>query len=181
MRQGVREQVHFKRLVLMAALAYALPASAAVSPQDAQVALRSMMYLTEKPEGAVSIAVIYAKSLPKTEQDAKALADALAGLSLPGMSKPEPRLVAVEDLGALRDARMAFLTEGLSGHYDKVFEATKGKKILTVSIEKACVQSGRCVMAVQSQPKVEILVSRAAAAAAGVSFVPTFRMLISEL
>jgi hypothetical protein len=45
----------------------------------------------------------------------------------------------------------------------------------------ALVQSGTCIMAVMSQPKVSIIVNHAAAEAAGITFAQAFRMLIKEI
>jgi hypothetical protein len=44
-----------------------------------------------------------------------------------------------------------------------------------------CVRSGRCVVGVSTSPRVEIVVSRAAAKAAGVSFSQAFRVMIREI
>jgi hypothetical protein len=44
-----------------------------------------------------------------------------------------------------------------------------------------CVRSDRCVVGVSTSPRVEIVVSRAAAKAAGVSFSQAFRVMIREI
>jgi class 3 adenylate cyclase len=58
--------------------------------------------------------------------------------------------------------------------------ATAGKGILTVTSDPVAIAAGEAVMAVRSQPRVEIFVSRAAALAAGVEFSTAFRMMIQE-
>jgi hypothetical protein len=52
--------------------------------------------------------------------------------------------------------------------------------VLTVSNDVDCVNAGACLMAVETQPKVTIYVSRAVAQAVGVEFDPNFKMLITE-
>ncbi len=52
--------------------------------------------------------------------------------------------------------------------------------VMTIGSEVGCVDSGACVLAVETQPKVTIYVSRAAAQAAGIEFDPNFKMLITE-
>jgi hypothetical protein len=52
---------------------------------------------------------------------------------------------------------------------------------MTVSTDMACVQSGQCVMGVQSAPSVRIVVNRGAAGASSVSFAAAFAMMIEEI
>jgi hypothetical protein len=52
--------------------------------------------------------------------------------------------------------------------------------ILIIGSNESCVEAGACVLAVETQPKVTIYVSRAAAQAAGIEFDPNFKMMITE-
>jgi hypothetical protein len=52
--------------------------------------------------------------------------------------------------------------------------------ILIIGSNESCVEAGACVLAVETQPKVTIFVSRAAAQAAGIEFDPNFKMMITE-
>ena len=59
--------------------------------------------------------------------------------------------------------------------------AAKAKKLITIGSEVGCATSGACVMSVSADPKVEIVVSRTAAAAVGAVFKAAFRMMIREV
>ena len=53
--------------------------------------------------------------------------------------------------------------------------------VLCITGDVALVQSGACAMAVRSDPHVEIMPNRKAAASAGIGFATPFRMLIHEI
>jgi len=72
-----------------------------------------------------------------------------------------------------------YVTEGVN--YGVVGAAAKAKKIITIGSDRACVVSGACVMGVATDPKVDITVNRAAAAAVGATFKAAFRMMIKEI
>lgn len=52
--------------------------------------------------------------------------------------------------------------------------------ILTISDDLGCVEAGACILAIKTQPKVAIYVSRAAASKAGIEFDTSFKMLLTE-
>ena len=60
--------------------------------------------------------------------------------------------------------------------------AAKGQNahVLTIGPDVACVDAGACVLAIVTQPKLVIYVSRAAAASANIEFDVSFKMLITE-
>lgn len=55
-----------------------------------------------------------------------------------------------------------------------------GKGTVTISNKPDCVDQNACVIAIETSPKLSILVSRAAAQAAGIDFDPNFKMMITE-
>jgi hypothetical protein len=61
-------------------------------------------------------------------------------------------------------------------------QSVKGRNpsVITISGDVACVDAGVCILAVATQPKVVIYVSRAAANGAGVGFDTSFKMLMTE-
>ena len=52
--------------------------------------------------------------------------------------------------------------------------------VAIIGNNEPCVEVGACLIAVETQPKVSIYVSRAAALAAGIEFDPNFKMMITE-
>ena len=74
-----------------------------------------------------------------------------------------------------------FLTAGLNDEAQGVAAASRALKIPCVTADLAQVKNGTCAMGIRSQPKIEILVNRAAAEANGTTFSTVFRMMITEL
>ncbi|WP_035693716.1 hypothetical protein [Azospirillum halopraeferens] len=159
-----------------------LPALADVGAKDVQVAAKTFGFTVPPLTGTVTVAVVFDPGVPASQADADQLKTILGSGLAVGTATLVPVLVPVAQLdGGLDGANVAFLTGGLSAHHERIFAATKAKKLLSVSADTSCVQSARCVMGVKSEPKVEILVNKAAAEASSVSFAPAFRMMISEL
>ncbi|WP_207483754.1 YfiR/HmsC family protein [Arenibaculum pallidiluteum] len=173
-----------KAAVLLLALGalVSAPAWADVGAKDVQVIAKTVGFTTPPLTGQVKVAVVFDAAAAASQKDAEALKGILGAGLAAGAATLVPVMVPVDQVEAgLDGAAIAFVTTGLSAHYDKVFAAAKAKKVLSVSTDAACVQAGRCVMGVKSEPKVEILVNKAAAEASSVAFAPAFRMMISEI
>lgn len=171
-----------RTLVCAAALlAIPAPGHADVTAKDVQVAARTFGFLATKPTGSLTLAIVYAPAIA----DSKAEADALSGLLGSGLAAGGvtlvPSLVPVDQLAKLAGAGAVFVTAGLSAHQDAVFAAAKAAKLLTMATDMGCVQSGKCVLGVRAEPKVQIVVNKAAAEACQIGFQPAFRMMISEI
>jgi len=112
--------------------------------------------------------------------------------------KPQPKVTILvmpgaADLDAVKSALGALtVVEGgvanVSGAYavfvnsaaDAQAATASNSSIITISSDVGCVDSGACVIAIETQPKVSIYASRAAATKAGVGFDANFKMLITE-
>lgn len=167
-------------LAMLAATALSAPAAAETSAKDAQVIVKAIGFQASKPSGEVKVAVVFAPDQPDSVKDAEQAKAALEAAKSPTLT-PVPVLVPAGQLSALDNCQLVFVTAGTGAVRDAVFEAAKARKLLTVSTDAACAQSGKCVMAVKSEPRVEILVNRAAAQASSVEFTTAFRMMISEI
>lgn len=165
-----------------ALLAGGQAAWAETGAKDVQVAAKTFGFLTPPLADTVKVAIVFDAANADSRKDADALKGILGnGLQI-GAATLVPVMVPLAQLdGGLDDARAVFVTAGQSPQHDRIFAATKAKKLLSISTDISCVQSARCVMGVKSEPKVEILVNKAAAEASSVSFAPAFRMMISEL
>ncbi len=64
---------------------------------------------------------------------------------------------------------------------EQVATATRALHIACITADATAVQSGQCVMSVKSEPKVEILVSRSAAASSNVGFGSAFLLMAHQL
>lgn len=174
----------FARHVVLAAwvglwLTQAAPAGAAsLSRRDVQIVAKAVGFLDPVPSGRV-IAVLYARGQAASKSDAEAIVGLFGG----GISSGGGTITAKAiEAGSLGDG---------SGYIAIIFAVDAGpaaepaaarrQKLLTITTVDDLVRSGQAVMAVHSQPRVEIIVNRAAAQAAGIEFTAAFGMLVHEI
>lgn len=158
------------------------PASADVGLKDVQVVAKTLGFTNPPLSGSIKVAIVFDPALPQSQKDADDLKGILGAGLAAGAATLVPTMVPVAQLDASLDGvGVVFITGGMSSHYDRIFTSAKGKKLLSVSNDVACVQAGRCIMGVKSDPKVEIIVNKTAADASSVGFAPAFRMMISEI
>jgi hypothetical protein len=148
----------------MVILAAALAASGAAQagPLDAktiQIVAKTFDFLSHKPAPGAKVVVVAGAADPTAVQ---------AALSKLSVSAGKPA-----------DAAGAFAIFVNSPEEAKAARAANAS-VFTIGGDLACVTSGSCLMAVETQPKVTIYVSRAAAQASGIEFDPNFKMLITE-
>jgi len=128
--------------------------------KDVQIAGRALGFLEKPLSGDVKAGIVYAPADPQSVHEAEAL-QALLGEGLRvGNVRLVPVLVPVTEVGHAKVA-LFFLIAGITAADTKV-------------------RAGVCAMGVRSQPKVEILVNRAAAASTSLAFSAVFRMMITE-
>lgn len=164
----------------IATLGLLAPALAHADPEkDLQVAGRALTFLENGPAGRATLGVVFDPAKPASVAEKNAIMAALgAGFSAGGLTLVGKPVEAGGVAGAA-GVQALYLTSGLD--HAKVGAAAKGKKLVTISADLACVRSGACVMGVATTPKVEITVNRAAASAVGVAFKAAFRMMIKEI
>lgn len=166
---------------LLLACSQAGPAFAQITSKDVQVAVRTIGFLRNPPNGPVDLAILFDPALPASAADART-AEATLGTGLRiGAATVRPVPVSVGELGRLGAIRFALITGGLQTHYGSIFEATRARGILSISADFACARAGRCVMAVASEPRVQILVNRQASEACAIEFAAAFRLMITEM
>jgi hypothetical protein len=158
----------------------ATPASAADEAKVVEIAARALSFLEPAPSGAAPLAVVFDPAVPASVAQKDAVMGALAGGVTVGSLSLKPTAVAIGEIGSATGPAL-FLTTGLDPNFDKVAAAVAGKQVVTIGADTACVSSGKCVLGVETQPKVQVLVNAAAAKAAGVSFKSAFRMMVKEL
>ncbi len=179
-----RSRVHVSRIatVMLACLILPMLAGTAdagtFSAKDTQIIAKAIGFLDPAPAGGV-IAIAYDASSPASKADADAIAGFFAGGLAEGSSTVTAKTVDVAALGDGSGYIAVIAAQGVSD--DKVMQAAKAHHIPCVTADAAAVQSGQCVMSVNSDPKVDIVVNHAAALATGVLFQSAFRMLIHEV
>ncbi len=162
---------------VLAALVFSQNASAAsLSGKGVQIIAKAMGFLDPAPPGGV-IAVVYSDAASKADADGivTSFGDGLASSG----GTVTAKAVDAAALGGGSGYIAMILATGAAT--DAVAAAAKAHKIPCITASSALVQSGACIMAIQSDPKVSILVNHAAAQAAGIGFASAFAMLIHEI
>jgi len=144
-----------------------------------RVSVRTISFLKPSLAGTVTAAIIFEPGNAESEKEARAIERSLAGSRGSGTITLRPKRVPAGSLDQLSGARVAFVTRGTN--YRQIAAASASRSILTIGFDPACTRSGHCVLTVTSRPKVQIVISRSAAAAAGLRFNSSFLMLIKEI
>jgi hypothetical protein len=149
-----------------------------LSARDLKIIAKALGFL-DPPAPAGVVAVVYDAGNAASKSDATDIAAAFGdGLA----SKSGSVTAKAVDLAGLGDGSgyvAVIVADG--GPVGGAMSAAKAHKIPCITGSMALVQSGQCIMAVQSEPKVDITVNHAAAAAAGIAFGSAFQMLIHEI
>jgi hypothetical protein len=148
-------------------------ALAQTTARDAQLMARAVGFANGLPRGAVDVAVVDGPG-------ADELLAVMGGrISAGGVMLTLRRV----PLGALAEsgARVIIVPEGQGSAHGQIAQAARAMGALTISTDMSCVRANRCVVGVASAPRVEIVVSRAAARASGVSFARAFQVMIREV
>lgn len=156
-------------------------ASADISQNDFKLVTKAIGFLKTTPSGDLNVAIVYDPGNAASKSDADALNGILgAGLSEKGVNY-KPVMVEASNLSAISSAGVVYVAAGMGAQQAAIGGAAKSAKVISVSSDKSCVESGNCTMYVASSPKVEIVVNKGAAEAAGVEFQSAFKMMISEI
>lgn len=172
----------YKNLLSAGAMAL-VAAMPAVCHADAAktlgVAGRALAFLENGPTGRVVMAVVFDPAKPGSVAEKNAIMAALGAGYAAGPLTLVGKPVEVSAVGGVSGVQVLYVTTGVS--YGAVGGAAKAKKLIAISGDPACAASGGCVMSVTTEPKVDITVNRATAAAVGATFKAAFRMMIHEI
>lgn len=149
--------------------------SLAVTGKDVEIIGKTIGFIQGGPTGAVELAIIYDAANAGSKSEAEELLSLLGSGVKSGSVTLTGKLVAVGAAGSV-GSKVAFLSTGSDGAYGTL----AGKGVITLGLKSDCAVAGSCVVGIQSQPKVEIHVSKSAADKAGVVFGSAFRMMITE-
>jgi hypothetical protein len=158
----------------------ALPASAEVSDTTLLVAARALSFLQHPMQGNIIVGIVYQPDNPQSALEARQLNAMMQDGFRAGTLVLRPRLVRLDDL-ANSGIGLYFLTSNLGHAAATLAQLDRSHQIPCVTTDIAQVTDGNCAMGVRAQPRVEILVNRAAAAASGMTFSEAFRVMITEL
>lgn len=169
--------------LLLAALALGLApqaARAAVTPKDVQVVGRVLGFLSNPLSGDVRLGIVYDPANAASAADEQAMAGLLgSGLQVASVNLiPVP--VPISNLAAAK-VDVYFLVAGLGPQAASVGAQAAAQKAVCVTTDLTAVQAGSCAVAVQSDPKVQITVNKAALAGSGLAFGSAFMLMITEI
>jgi hypothetical protein len=153
-----------------------VPARAEFAAKDAQVMARVMGFMDQPPPASVKLGIVYDAG---TQKQAEALMAQLGGSLAAGKFTLVPTLVKIGDVGSA--GVNAVVVMAGTGGASKVADITKSKKIPCFTGDRALVQSGACLVGINTDPKVEILLNKNLAASSGISFGAAFKMMITEI
>jgi hypothetical protein len=172
----------YRRLISAGALALALSAPVIGHADPAKnlgVAGRALTFLENGPSGKAVLGVVFDSSKPASVAEKNAIMAALGSGYAAGALTLTGKAVDASEVAGVSGVQALYVTGGVN--YAAVGAAAKAKKLITIGSDPACVRSGACAMGVATDPKVDITVNRATAAAVGASFKAAFRMMINEI
>lgn len=147
---------------------------------DLVIAARALGFLENPPIGQTRVGIVYSASVPRSVEEADDLQTMLGtGLKVGNLTMI-PVKVKTEDV-ATANVGLFLLTGNVGIDGLRVSSATKARHIPCITADLVAVQNGTCVVGVRSEPRIEIVVNRAAAEGSGTSFATVFRMLIREI
>jgi hypothetical protein len=179
-RQNYQAEVIVKRiystLICAAAIIFPLTGHAAVTAKDIQVAERVLNFLTNPLVGTQKLGIVYDPTNPTSTADKQSLLAILGnGLSVGGITLvPVP--ITLDKISST-PVNALFLTSGLGSSATPVGQ----QKIVCITTDLAATQAGYCAVSIQTDPKVQITINKAAASASGISFASAFMMMVTEI
>ena len=157
-----------------------IPAGAEVTQTDILVAGRAIGFIDNLKRGDVRVGIVYDPGIAQSSQQAAEL-NALMnrGLRIGSLTlKPVMLPAGKSDNGGID---LFFLTEGAGSAAGYVGRIGRERKIPCITFDLNQVRNANCAIGVRSQPRIEVFVSRAAAAASGIELAAVFRMMIKEI
>jgi hypothetical protein len=152
-------------------------AAASLSGRDVQIIAKALGFLDPPPPGG-TVAVVYASGDAASKADAAAIVALFGGGLASGGGTVTAKEIDTRSFGDGTGYVAVILAAGVG---NTALATAMKHGLLCITAADGLVQSGRCVMAVHSEPRVDITVNRAAAQAAGVGFTAAFGMLVHEI
>jgi ABC-type uncharacterized transport system substrate-binding protein len=158
----------------------AVPAYADITTMDLQVAARALSFLDDPMTGRVRVGIVYSPDSPRSRSQAEQVgADMSDGLKV-GNVVLVPILVPIDEATAA-DVDLFLLTEHMPPTDDRLAGVSRSRQIACITTDLDQVRKGTCAIAVQSRPKIEIVVNRDAAIGSGLKFATAFRVMVTEI
>lgn len=167
-------------LVGMVAIFIPVVSHAQVTAKDVQVAARVLNFTSTPFTGTVKLGIVYDPAVAASAADEQALTGILGSGLTVGSINLVPVPVPIAKLSST-PVDVLFLTSGLGAAGAAVGTQAASAKTLCITTDLSATQAGNCAVSVQSDPKVQITVNKAAASSSGVSFASAFLMMVTEI
>lgn len=150
-------------------------ANAAVSQADMNVAAKGLGFVGGL-SGTQEVQVLYDPANATSRADAEAAAAALAATK--GKLTLKPTLTSIGGMGS---SKLAYVSEGMSAHYDAIRAMAAQRGVLTFTNDRSCVAARACAMYVSGSSGVVIEVSQSAFEATPFQLAAALKMMIREV
>jgi len=159
---------------------FLLPSVAKADTEKDIVALsKAISFIKDGPSGTVNFEILYDDGNAASSAHANEVASIAASPVGSGKVKLQGKKVSVASVGST-GSKVIFVTKGLNSKYASILNTAAGKGAITVSTDEDCLSSGGCVLAVKTQPNIDIMVSGSAASKTGIEFSSAFSMMITQ-
>jgi hypothetical protein len=165
-------------LAILAARVPSNAQTASFTAQDLQVLGRAITFLQPEPATDPVIAIAYAPSDPASRRDAEGIASLIRASAAAGRISPHAKIV---DVNAVETAGATIVIAASGANGPRLSAVTRAARALCVTTDVEAVRAGLCAMAINTEPRVEIILNHAVSVASGIEFVAAFRMMIREM
>ena len=168
---------------LLLGILTATPSNAAtnISMADLQAATRAIGFLDTLPhDGTLVIGIVFAKG---DSDRAMATATASQLAALPGPANATIRTVLIPEQNFAKTTGrldIVILMPMPPGAGKEIAAAVRTRQIVSISTDRACLDSRCCVLMIQTAPRVEIVLDTVTANDVGARFSPVFTMLVKR-
>ena len=147
-----------------------------VSEKDFRVLTRALSFIHSIPPGETEIAILYNPNNSESKAEALQLEKHLKNKVSVGKITLSGKRYPISQIPSLNNKKVVYLTQGTEKNSARILKSGT----ITISNNLACTENNQCVLAAKTDPKVQIHVSREAAAISQTRFDSTFRMMITE-
>ena len=153
-----------------------------VSVDNLQAAIRTLSFLESLPtEGTIMVGVVFPSDLPGAQAAAEATGQLIGTLHGPNSRTLRPVLISTDALAQF-DGHLdvLFLMAGASRHSAAILDTMRRRRLVSLSDDPSCGDTGCCVVLVGTGQRVEISLNTALADAVGARFSLVFTMVVKR-
>jgi hypothetical protein len=167
------------------ALACAFAANARcgeVTPSDLQAVANTFNFAEGLPHsGPIAVGVVFASDQPEAKIEAARLAARLDAIHGPNDLPLQGVAISVDELARLQyPPAVLLLLSGTIQRASVINEVARRHHLITISTDPSCLDAKCCVLMVQANDRVKIVLDTAVADAVGANFSSIFAMMVER-